>query len=117
MQKGTFAVADAEVVSEPDESLVHQFERSSGLSRGESVCTGAVAVNTLEGEFPQCAYIVDYCGRSGSTDFQQLGVALFADDQRVAGPLDDLSIAVAGSLMSNVGSELYFRPRPAWLSW
>ncbi len=32
-------------------------------------------------------------------------------------PLTIWESPTAGSLISNVGSELYFNPRPAWLSW
>ncbi len=108
-QQRAFAIADPKIVSEPYQSLVHQFQCTARLRGGKTVGVGTVPVNALQGQLSKRSHILDNRGRGSAADLQQPRVALLADHERVAGPLDDLVVGGGRFLDQQCGVAAIFQ--------
>ncbi len=85
LQKARLSVAGSQIISEPDQPLIQQLQRSARLCGGNSIRIGPISMNALERELAQGANIFNDRCRGGPTDLQKTGIALLRNDKGVTG--------------------------------
>src|SRR3954463_4183477 len=60
LKQTRFSVTGTHVVGEPDQALIEQFQRPTGLSGSQPLRTGPAAMNTLQSKLAEGADIFDY---------------------------------------------------------